>query len=304
MPKNARTFAFRIACSLAGGVIETKEREIHLELPDVPPIEVGLSRNDQSGQWLFTAWCGGFDSEAEAQTVGSRVKTALVLTGIVLGVGIDAGNNQIIDPAFQRADGQPDERLQPEVHGLQVVPDIEGLLFGSIRVDRPLTRISPSNFQKRVAESYGLGKPLTKRQVLAAQLYNQSHFHSSDAARFLTLISAVESLAERGLRSPAAVQLIERMIQMVNASMNPEESETRSLNGGLSNLKSESIGSTCRALVGRHCGDSAAKAFRHVYEIRSTLLHTGEPPAGTDLDLAVRELDTLVRRLIVRHLSS
>jgi hypothetical protein len=302
MPEDARTYAFRLTCSLAGGVIETEEGEIVLVLPGVPAIEVGISRDDQTEQWLLTAWCGGFDSATEAQTAGLRVKTALVLAGILLGVGIDAGNDQIIGPGFRRTDGQPDERLQPEVHGLQVVPDIEGLLFGSLRVGRPVTRISPANFQKRVAESYALGKPVTKKQILAAQLYNQSHFHSSDAARFIVLISAVESLADRNPRSPAAVQLIERMIQMVKDSINPEELE--SLKSGLSNLKNESIGSTCRALVRRHCGDSAAKIFRRVYDIRSTLLHTGEPPAGTDFDVEVRELDTLVRNLLVRHFSS
>jgi hypothetical protein len=302
MPNDPRTYAFRVTSSLAGGVIETEEREIKLELPGVPLIEVGISRNNQTEPWLLTAWCGGFNLESEAQAAGSRVKTALVLAGILLGVGIDAGNDQIIGPGFRRTDGQPDERLQPEVHGLQVVPDIEHLLFGSIRFGRPVTRISPADFQKRVAESYAFGKPLTKKQILAAQLYNQSHFHSSDAARFIVLISAVESLADRNPRSPAAVQLIERMIQMVKASTNPEESE--SLNSGLSNLKNESIGSTCRALVKRLCGDAPANTFRLMYEIRSTLLHTGEPPAGTDFDVEVRKLDTLVRRLLVRYLSS
>jgi len=284
--------------------IEIKEREIRLDLSGMLPIEVFLSARDrQTGQSLLTAWCGGFESEAAAEAAGLRLKTALILVGIVEGVGIDAGNNQIIGPAFRRKDGQPDERLQPEVHGLQVVPDVAGLLFGSIRFGRPVTRISPANLQKRVAESDALGKPLTKRQLLAAQLYNQSHFHSSDAARFLTLISAVESLAERSLRAPFVLQLIEQMIQMVKASMKSEV-EGRSLNGGLSNLKYESIGSTCRALVRKHCGESTAKAFGRAYEIRSTLLHTGEPPAGTDFAKEVQELDTLVRRLLVRHLSS
>jgi len=114
----------------------------------------------------------------------------------------------------------------------------------------------------------------------------------------------VESLSERNLRSPADLQLIELMMQMVKASANPEGSVTRSLNDGLNNLKSESIGSACRTLVRKHCGDSPAKAFKHMYEIRCMLLHDVEPPVGTDFDLEVRELDTLVRNLVVRHLSS
>jgi hypothetical protein len=301
MPKDSIKYAFRISCFVAGGDIETEEPEIQLDLPGLHPIQVYVSERKDDSEDL-TVWCSGFSSAAEAHAAGMRVKTAFMLAGILLGVGIDVGNDQAVGPQFTRADGQKDERLQPEVHGLQVVPDIEGLFFGSLRFGRAVTRITPANFQKRVAESYALRKTLTKKQILAAQLYNQSHFHSFDAVRFLTLISAVECLIEPSLRSPATVQLVERMIQLDKASLNEEESE--SLNSGLRNLKSESIGSTCRTLVRTHCGDSSAKAFRRMYDIRSKLLHNGEPPPGTDFDVEVGELDILVRKLLVRNLST
>src|SRR5690348_7928248 len=96
-----RTYAFRITCSLAGGVIETIEPLVILTLPDLPTIEVHLNaRNDQTKQSDITVWCRGFNTEAEAHTAGSRVKTALVLTGLLLGVGIDAGNDQITSAAL------------------------------------------------------------------------------------------------------------------------------------------------------------------------------------------------------------
>ena len=301
MTNDLMTYAFRISCFLAGGDIETEEDEIQLDLPGLQPIQVYVSERKDDSESL-TVWCSGFGSAAEAEAAGMRVKTALMLAGILLGVGIDVGNDQPVGPQFTRADGQKDERLQPQVHGLQVVPDIEGLTFGALRFGRPVTRIQPAHLQKRVAESYALRKPLTKKQVLAAQLYNQSHFHSFDAVQFLTLISAVECLVKPSSRSPAAVQLIERMIQLDKTSLNEEEAE--SLNSGLRNLKSESIGSTCRALVRKHCGDSDAKAFKRMYDIRSKLLHNGEPPSGTDFDVEVGKLDILVRKLLVRHLSS
>jgi hypothetical protein len=39
-----------------------------------------------------------------------------------------------------------------------------------------------------------------------------------------------------------------------------------------------------------------------LHKIRHKLVHAGEPPSGTNLAEALRELDLLVRRLVVRHL--
>ncbi len=299
-----RTYAFRITCSLAGGVIETTEPTALLTLPGLPTIELYLTaRNDENKQSDITVWCGGFNSETEAHTAGSRVKTALILTGILLGVGIDAGNDQITSAAFTTKDGKPDERLLPKVHGLQVVPDIDGLLFGSLQFGRPYTPMSPDTFQKKVAECYALDKPLSEKQVLAAQLYNHSHFHATDAVRFVTLISSVESLAERRKRHSQVLDLIEQMVQIARKTLGPGEANTASLIGGIRNLKYESIGTACRALVKEYCGAAKAKAFARQYEIRSRLLHNGTPPAEIDLNLEVIALDNLVRLLLVRNFS-
>lgn len=304
MTLTKRTYAFRITLSLAGGVIETKEPTVLLTLPDLPTIEVHLhARNEESKQSDITVWCGGFKSEAEAHTAGARVKTALVLTGLLLGVGIDAGNDQITSAALTSKDGKPDERLQPEVHGLQVVPDIDGLLFGSLRFGQPYTPISPDTLQKKVVECYALDKPLGEKQMLAAQLYNHSHFHATDAVRFVTLISSVESLAERRKRPSQVSDLIERMIQIARQTLGRGEANTESLIGGLRNLQDESISTACRALVKEYCGAAKAKAFTRQYEIRSRLLHNGTPPEGIDLNLEVIALDNLVRLLLVRHFS-
>lgn len=299
------TYALRITCKLAGGEIETKEHSIFLTLPPLArPVEVFLSERRETDDCRLTLWCGGFHSEVEARTAGERVKTALILAGLLIGVGIDAGTDQVVSPAAQRKDGQPDDRLQPDVHGLQVIPEIDGMLFGFLRVGPPVKRILPGDFEKRVTESDALGKQLTRKQTLAAQLYNQSHFQSSDVARFLTLISAVEALADRSSRSGAARVLIERMIAMTAAAADLDESEREALRNGLRSLKQESIGSAIGTLVRAYCEESAAKDVSRAYAIRSNLLHTGESPSGTDLPAELRKLDVIVRNLVVRHVAN
>jgi hypothetical protein len=201
MTNGSRTYEFRITCYLAGGNFETEEREIALELPGFPrPIAVNLPDKRAAGDRLVIFRCGGFQSEAEARAAGEPLKAAVMLAGVNIGAGLDVGTDQVVSGAAQRKDGQRDERLQPLVHGLQVVPEIEDMLFGFIGPMRAVTRIRPDDFQKQVAGTYSLGKRLTKRQALASQLYIHSHFQSSDPARFLTLVSAVEALAERRSR--------------------------------------------------------------------------------------------------------
>ena len=286
--------------------IKENEREFFLTLPTLtPPIKVNLPKQGRAPEDQFLRLrCGGFTSEEEARSAGALVKTAVMLAGVLLRFGIDVGADQVIDSVVwwvPGKDGQPAERLPPDVHGLQVVPDIEDKTrLGSVRIGpgRLVPKNFPEDFKKSVAESYALNKALTKQQTLAAQLYNQSRFFSSDAARFITLISAVEGLAEQRKRSPAAVELIERMMEMSVAAGNPDD-----LNNGLGNLKQESVRSACRRLVTTYCGKPAATNLMRAYTIRSTLLHEGEPPPGTDLAAELQILDPLVTNLVVRHVA-
>jgi hypothetical protein len=282
-----------------------REFSLALQAP-TPPISVNLpERRRPSEDQFFILWCGGFTSEEAARAEGVRVKTAVMLAGVLLSFGIDVGTDQVMSPAAHRSDGQSDEHLQPDVHGLQVVPEIEGTIhFGQfMRVGVHLVHTNfHEDFKQSVAQSYSLNKALTKKQTLAAQLYNQSHFLLSDTARFLTLISAMEALADQRSKSPATVALIGRMMEMAAAAGNPDD-----LNNRLGNLKQESIRSACRRLVetyGENPADThEARAFARAYTIRSTLLHEGEPPPGTDLAAELRTLDLLVRHLLVRHVA-
>jgi len=300
------TFAFRINCLLSGDHIETMEPSIAVALPAPgPELKVLLQEvHERTAARSLILWSGGFASEDEARTAGAPVQRAVMLAGLMLGVGIDVGTDQVVSPAARRKDGEPDAHLQPDVHGLQIVPQLKGeMLFGFLRVDRPLKRIPPGDFAKKVTECYAFDRPLTKKQVLAAQLYNQSHFYSSDAGRFLTLISAVEALVEQTSKSDAAVALVESMIEVARAKDDLSEPERESLCNGLRELRRQSISASCRKLVHTHCGETAEEDFGRAYKIRSTMLHRGEPPPGIDLMTECLGLDGIVRRLVVAHLS-
>jgi hypothetical protein len=164
------TYAFLINCKLAVGI---NEHEFSLILPDPsPPVQVKVPK--RGSRPVLILRCGGFTSEDEARATGVRVKTAVMLAGVRMGFGIDVGPDQVITR---------NEYLRPDVHGLQVGLERQGpSVFASVVSGHLIPKNFPESFQKGVAECYALNKIPTKKQTLAAQLYNQSHFSSSDAA--------------------------------------------------------------------------------------------------------------------------
>ncbi len=301
------TYAFRISCKLVGGVFETRT-EVPVALPaPAPTIHVSLTDpDDEARARRLTVFGDGFPSADDARGAGERVKSAVMLTGPLLGVGIDTGRDKVLSPGARRADGKPDKRLQPHVHGLQVFPEIEGTMFGFLYAGRPIrkTPLPLSDFEKALANSYTVGRPLTKKQSLAVLLWNQSHFESSDATRFIGLVSAVEALAASGKKSPAVTALVKQMIQMAKTATDLGKAEQHALRSGLGYLRRESISQACRALVQKHVGKVAATDFARMYDIRSKMLHRGEPRPGTDLAAETEKLGALVRLLLVNHVSA
>jgi hypothetical protein len=97
------------------------------------------------------------------------------------------------------------------------------------------------------------------------------------------------------------VKLIEQMIKMIDVAADLDPAEKKSFNSGLGNLKQETIGSACRALVSAYCGEADAETFARAYRIRSRLLHEGEPPAGTDFPEEIRKIDWIARKLVLGH---
>jgi hypothetical protein len=83
-----RTYAFRIKRKLPEGALGMNEREFLLTLPaPIPPITVTLPKRGSSTEGQFLVhWCAGFTSKEEARAVGVRVKTAVMLAGVLLGL--------------------------------------------------------------------------------------------------------------------------------------------------------------------------------------------------------------------------
>lgn len=98
-------------------------------------------------------------------------------------------------------------------------------------------------------------------------------------ARFITLVMALEVLAETGERPPVAKDLIKECCEVLarhRKQAAPEEiASIESLEGAVRQLKRSSITSGICAVVARVLPDEE-KRVREIYKLRSTLVHEGD----------------------------
>lgn len=300
-----RTFAFRISGYYAGAIWQPRDVQIELLLPEAPRYRITMnlpeSRGHDDGRQPLVFLCGGFENEEIAQGVGARLKHAVLLAAVTVGLGIDLGSDEVVSSAAMLAGGQPDERLQPQVHGLQTFPELEKMLFGFAYVGHPQPRDPAAlrmRFEATLKQAYSLRHPLMPKEVLAAQLYADSHFVPLHKARLLLLISAVEALADAPERSAAARELVEKMMHLVSTGgLDPLEKEA--LSSQLGFLKWSSIRSTCRRLVRAHCDEDSERRFLEAYAMRSALLHKGEAPSRVEIGPLISTLGDIVQRIIL-----
>ena len=135
-----------------------------------------------------------------------------------------------------------------------------------------------------------------------------SHFEAAPRARFLTLVSAIETIMEDKPRSPEAIEHVERLVQLTHNSELPR-AEIDSILGTLSWLRRESISRTGKMFVDgllgqkEYGGKIAGDFFQYCYNIRSELMHGGKPSDNPNLgQLAVR-LDELVADLLAASIN-
>jgi hypothetical protein len=155
---------------------------------------------------------------------------------------------------------------------------------------------------QRAAES---PVPLSDRDRLSHQLFHASFFQTSEDARFLLLVMAIEALIESPLRSAAELGHVDAWIKSTADAVGLPKIDKKSLLISLGWLRHQSIGRAgselARARLGdrRYDGLSAVRFFRRCYELRSRLVHASPPvPSLTKIGAVVHQLEVFVSDLL------
>lgn len=265
----------------------------------------------RESQWLLIKDVGnGFASQEEAAEASRHVKDAVMWWGAKERVGVDVGDDTThavwTQTGLDMMGEERGSRVLNDVHGLQVYEEDSNLPTEFVwSTAEAQLRKSLDTFEQSFREAVDLSLELTESETLAFELYGLSHFESAERARFVTLVTAIESISKPKARSPQAVEHVERLIELTRTSelTTPEVS---SLVDSLGYLRQESISRTGREFVGkvlhgRKYGGRTAKGFFHdCYTVRSDLVHEGKPQVEMiDLRALVSELDRLVADLLL-----
>lgn len=240
----------------------------------------------------------------DASSIGARAQLAVLIAGTRLRVGVDLGKDA--PKTILMMAGLEMIRMANDLpEGTVVLNDFLGLTLvdarkpsvfarmegGQVIIGTPIER-----FVDAFVEGFLLTEALSERSQLALELFSASRFEASLRARFLILISAIESITLREDRSGDAQEVLFAMKNLLN-SANINEIDKSQIAGTLHDLRRRSITSSSRLLVERFCGKERSGLFGKCYQARSQLVHSGR----TDFDLGahLHQLEELVSETIM-----
>lgn len=292
--------------------IDCKAPSLVVQPPAAPvPLVLRAFKQEESihdaTQWVLIGKCG--NSEVEAHRVGELCGDIFLRTLTRLRVGVDYGARGLTS-AFtevglaylEKETGKP---VLNDVLGVAVLPDELEPLYARIGHVRGWVGMPEARFYKvfqRAAES---PVPLSDRDRLSHQLFHASFFETSEDARFLLLVMAIEALIESPLRSAAELGHVDAWIKSTTDAVDLPDCDKKSLCSSLEWLRHQSIGRAgselARARLGdrRYDGFSAVRFFRRCYELRSDLVHAKTPiPPLARIRAVVGQLEVFVSDLL------
>lgn len=302
-------FGFRLRfLAVTGSYLRNQAREVTFSLPGAPgPLVLrhAPKREDAlpSAPEVFTIDCDGFGSEEVARLFGLRLKTALSVYSARLGLGFDLGEDRSTSGVGQIVRDMYREQginIRPTVHGLDIFDT--SLLVKRIEVHATasVTRAVPQDFPENLATEFK-ERALAPKHMLALSLYNASHHESDPEIRFLSLVTVIEVLATRDLRSNSVAAFLDACSKNLDSAP-LSASEREAMSNGLGNLKRESVSESCLRLV--QAANADLQLFRKCYKARSELLHDGVSTTYLDLPKQPHLLDDLVRHVLLSVVDS
>lgn len=242
----------------------------------------------------------GFRSKEGAEACGKRIKNSILICGPILRMGFDVGKDKA---SFFLGE---DFKIRGKELGYQLIDDVHGLCFFQeclkVRVcgggASVIMGFPSKKFIEEFKNVYKTNQNLNDKQTLSLELYNMSYFETSQRARFITLISAIECLCDRERRSDNAFKHIESLAEMTRKS-NLATNEKKSFLNNISNLKTESISESCKKLVKTCLGVEYEAEFNKYYKIRSQMSHKGTPGKGINIISEISSLEAFTSKLFI-----
>jgi len=274
-------FAFRPRFRTAKG-FTTDESRFDVTGPGATKFTIASTpdgTNLRAPGWLSVRH-GGFASADEAREVAGKLRRQLLVAGTMRWMGFDFGHDATTSGMFKAARAEAEEhagcRIRDNVHGLDVFEEdpVMPTKFLSISATGTVTE-GTDLFARTMGSVNEAARTLSNRQLVAMELLNDSMFPASTDSQFLTRVSAMEVLCERGHRTDeevAALTSLAASLKDLKLSAAAHDSLRQHILGG----KKESIADACRRRIRDLLGPDKVKLMERIYKARSRLVHAGD----------------------------
>ena len=257
--------------------------------PPVGDVEFKILRQrGEGGPFELQFRGGGYSSANSAEEAGQVFRSCLRFVSALDGYGFDLGRDNPISAFGADYRSQVDARLSEL--GRYLVDDVHGLVVYEERTGQPArfglhaeaNVVRNSDKLKESVSTAIARRRLTAREEISCDLLSLVESEGSDRSRLLTLVSALEVLADRPERTGVVRSLVDHFITQTNdalrkATTGADKAQLDSLITGLEDLRLISIGASVRNLAtSTRPGDANAKRVANrSYACRSQLIHTG-----------------------------
>ena len=143
-----------------------------------------------------------------------------------------------------------------------------------------------------------------EKLLVSMELFTSAKLETSDRAKFVGLVSALEPLAQsEAYGNPELEKLVDNFLNQLNNTSIPDNIK-RSVEGRIRDLKKESISQAIQRIVQESIpaneNEKAVSIIKDAYNIRSTILHEGSTDA--DLEQKSNEIENIIRQIYSHRL--
>lgn len=141
-----------------------------------------------------------------------------------------------------------------------------------------------------------------EKLLVSMELFTSARLETSDRAKFVGLVSALEPLAQpEHYANQELEKLVNSFVKQLTDTSIPDKIK-RSVEGRIRDLKKESISQAMQRIVQESipANEKAVSMIKDAYNIRSTILHEGSTDA--DLEQKSNEIENIIRQIYSHRL--
>jgi len=235
------------------------------------------------GGQRFSIIMEGFPTASLAEEHGRRLVQGLLWSSISLNFGV---------------------RLNYNTHEPTTVYDrlhTGGLsMWGEGRISYPPLRVIDS-----IRAGYILPKLVDRTFLLSMEIFCASGLEASDRAKFLSMVSAIEPLANSENLGPSVDSFVDDCLSRLEECQGISADNRQSLRGRLNGLKKESIRQSIKRLIRTRIPEDceAVAIIDKAYDLRSQLIHEGVPKdLDVDFSMEAQKIASILKKVYAKEL--